>query len=280
MSTNMQTAQQHGQHWANNEWAQRFARFGYLAKGIVYLIIGILAAQAAVGRGGATTDREGALVKIIQQPFGQVLLGIIAVGLISYSLWNLARAILNLDDLDTDAKGIGKRIWYAVIAISYGTLAWTAIQMIIGSSSESGGNSTQDWTAKLLSWPFGQFLVIVVGLAFAAAALFEFYKSYSTKFTKKFNLANLDEKMRTAVIWLGRIGLAARGIVFGIIAYFLIMAAVQHNPDKAKGLGGALQQLAQQPYGPWLLLAVALGVVAYGLYAISEARFRRLGTNS
>ena len=278
-SAHTSQAQQEAKRWANNDWAQRLARFGYAAKGLVYIIIGILAIQAAVGAGGKTTDQEGALQTIAQQPFGQIMLGIVGLGLISYSLWNLARAIFNLDDKDTDAKGIATRIWYAVIGISYGLLAWTALQIILNSASGSG-NSTQDWTATVLSWPFGTFLVMLAGLAFIGAALFEWYKSYSVDFTKKLNLSELEAGARSAMIWLARFGLAARGVVFAILGYFIIQAALQHDPQEARGLGGALQSLTQQSYGPWLLLIVAAGLVAYGTYSMLKARYRRLGTAS
>ena len=256
-------------------WVERLARFGYAAKGVVYGIVGLLAAQAAFGTGGKTTDTKGALKEIVTQPFGKVLLGVVAIGLFGYVLWQFVQAIKDPEDKGTDTKGILQRIGYAISGIIYAGLALSAVRIILGSPS-GNSNSTQDWTALLLSQPFGQWLVGTVGAFIVGLGFYQFYKAFTTKFRKEFNLSQLSDTEQKSVKAISRFGLAARGVVFCIIGFFLIQAARQSDASQAQGLGEALQTLAQQPYGAWLLGIVALGLIAYGIYMVMQARYRRI----
>ena len=256
-------------------WVIALARFGYAAKGVVYLLIGVLALQAALGPGGKTTDTNGALHTIAGQPFGKVLLGLIGIGLVGYALWRLVQGALDPEGKGDDAKGIATRIGYALSGLSYGALALTAFNIIRGSGGE-GGSSQQDWTAQLMAAPLGRWLVGIVGLIFFGVALYALYVAYSAKFRDKLKLGEMSSTEETWVTRLGRAGYAARGVVFGIIGWFFVRAALNANPGETGGLDKALQTLAQQPYGLWLLGTVAAGVMAYGLYGLSQARYRRI----
>ena len=256
-------------------WVERLARFGYVAKGVVYGIVGLLAAQAAFGTGGKTTDTKGALKEIVTQPFGKVLLGVVAIGLFGYVLWQFVQAIKDPEGKGTDSKGILQRIGYAISGIIYAGSALSAVRIILGSPS-GNSNSTQDWTALLLSQPFGQWLVGTVGAFIVGLGFYQFYKAFTTKFRQEFNLSELSDTEQKSVKAICRFGLAARGIVFCIIGFFLIQAARHSNASEAQGLGEALQTLAQQPYGAWLLGIVALGFIAYGIYMVMQARYRRI----
>jgi hypothetical protein len=260
---------------AHNPWVERLARLGFAAKGIVYITVGVLATQAALGSGGATTDTQGAIATIGQQPFGRVLLGVLALGLLGHALWRFVEAAIDPERKGGDAKGIAKRIGYAVLGVVYVGLALTAVRLISGSGN-SGGGSTQDWTARLMAQPFGRWLVGLLGLIVLGVGLYQFYQSYSAKFREKLKLGEMSQTEQRWAIRSGRFGLAARGVVFGIIGGFLVQAALQYNPDKAQGLGGALQTLSQQRFGPWLLGIVAIGLIAYGLYMLISARYRRI----
>lgn len=258
-------------------WVIALARFGYAAKGIVYGVIGILAFQAAFGAGGQTTDTRGALREIVQQPFGRILLGIIGIGLLGYVLWRFVQAGLDPEGKGSDAKGIVKRIGYAASGFAYAGLALAAFQILTGSGSGGGGGqSQQHWTARLLAQPFGQWLVAIVGLIIIGIALNAFYVAYSAKFREKLKMGEMSSAEDTWVTRIGRAGLAARGVVFALVGWFFIQAALQSDASETGGLGKALSTLAGQPYGPWLLGLVALGVIAYGLYAIAEARYRKI----
>lgn len=260
-------------------WIERLARFGYAAKGVVYATVGLLAAQAAFGAGGQTTDTKGALSAIVTQPFGKFLLTLVAIGLIGYVFWRFVQAIRDPEHKGNNAKGLAQRIGYAANGLIYASLALTAIGIVIGSGSSGNNNSSQDWTAKLLSQPFGQWLVGIVGAFVIGLGFYQFLKAYKAKFRKEMDLSQLSDTHRKWVVGIGRFGLAARGIVFSVIGFFLIQAARQYDPSEVRGLGEALQVLAQQPYGALILGIVAIGLIAYGIFMVIQGRYRRLNTD-
>lgn len=257
------------------EWVVWLARFGYAAKGTVYIIIGALAAQAALGSGGRTTGPTGALSWLSNQAFGRILLTLVAVGLFGYALWRFVEAWVDPGHEGADAEGIVKRIGFAVSGTVYGLFGVEALRIAFGSSG-GGGNQAQDWTARLMAQPFGLWLVGIVGAIIIGTGLYQFYRAYTASFREKLKL---HEMSSTEITWstrAGRIGFAARGVVYLIIGGFLILAAWQADPQEAAGIGEALGTLGRQPYGPWLLAVVALGLVAYGIFALVLARYRRI----
>lgn len=260
----------------SSRWAERFMRFGLAAKGFVYAIVGILAFQAAFGRGGRTTGSGGALQSIANRPFGQVLLALVAVGIVGYVSWRFVQAFLDPENHGTDAKGIARRVGYGLSGLIYAGLALSAVQIIIGAASGSGGSSTQHWTAVVLSQPFGRWLVGAAGALTIGLGFYQLYKAYKARFRKKQKTHQMSGTEEIWTIRAGRLGLGARGVTFCIIGWFLIQAALQAQAQEARGLGGALQTLAQQPYGPWLLAIVAIGLIAYGVHMGVEARYRRM----
>jgi Domain of Unknown Function (DUF1206) len=255
------------------------ARVGYAAKGVVYLVIGILAAQLAIGHGGAATDQRGALHAIYEQPFGKILLAIVAIGLILFAIWSFLQAFLDTERKGHDAKGVISRIGYGITGISYGLLGWGSLQLALGTGTggKNSTASTQEWTAKLLQQPFGVPLVILIGLVVIGLACFMFYRAYSANFEKHFSYADLRGDVRKWAMVAGRMGHAALGVDFLIVGIFLVVAALSHNPKDAKGLDSALQTLLHQPFGPVLLAIVAIGLACYGVYSFVEARYRRVG---
>jgi Domain of Unknown Function (DUF1206) len=262
---------------SSQPWFERLARLGYAAKGLVYFIVGFLAAQAAFGSGGRTTDTSGALTTIVTQPFGKFLLFLVTIGIIGYVLWRIVQTILDPEHAGEkmDAKRIAQRLGYAFSALAYSGLAVTAAKLIIGSGGSSG-NATQDWTARFLAQPFGRWLVGLAGVVVIGVGFSYLYEAYKAKFRRHLKLSQMSQAEQTWAVRLGRLGIAARGIVFGIIGLFLIQAAKQSDASQAKGFGEALASLEQQPFGPWVLGLVALGLIAYGIYSVVEARYRRI----
>lgn len=252
------------------------ARLGYAVKGIVYVIIGWLAVQLAIGVGGKATDQRGALQTISRQPFGHFLLIIVAIGLLGYALWSFIQAIFDTENAGRNAKGIIKRLAYAAVGISYALLSFGAFRLVTvaGSTAKSTTTTTQDWTPLLLKQPSGVALVVLLGLVVLAIAVSLFMEAYKTHFLRHLKLFSVSATVRQVVTLLGRLGYAAQGVVFVIIGLFLLVAAVQHNPGQAKGLDTALLVLSQQPFGKLLLAIVALGFLAYGIYSWVEARYR------
>ncbi len=258
-------------------WMERLARLGYATEGAMYALIGLLAAGVAFGTGSHATGQRGALEIVAGSPFGGVLVGLIALGLLGYALWRGVQAIADPDGEGTEVKALVKRIGYGVSALVYAGLAFSAGGLILGSAS-GGGKTPDDWTALLLSWPLGQVLVAGVGIAVACVGLRELYQAYKTGFLAYLKLDEMGERVRKWTERWGRLGIAARGIVFGVVGTFLIRAALEYDPQEARGLGGALQTLAEQPLGPWLLGVVALGLIAYGVFMLSVARYRHINT--
>lgn len=255
------------------------ARAGYAARGVIYIIIGSFAILAALGSGGSTTDSEGALRSILGQPFGQVLLGLIAVGLVGYALWRLIQGVMDTDGHGSDGKGIAVRGGLLVSAVTHILLAVFTFSLIFGGvfggsgGGSGGGGGSGDWTARLMQQPYGRWLVGLVGLAVIGAGIAHIVKGWKAKFEKY--LVMDRQKLDTARP-ICRFGLIARGVVFVIIGGFLIIAAWQVDPSEARGLSGALQALQGQPYG-WILLGVvALGLIAFGIYSLVEAVWRNI----
>jgi hypothetical protein len=271
--------EQTARNTATGKWVSRLARFGYAAKGVIYLIIGVLATLLALGQGGSATDQHGALQTINDQPVGKVLLAIVAFGLLGFSLWSFVQALFDTEGKGRDAKGVFARIGYVVVGVSYGALAFGAYQLVAGTGNggQSSTTSAQDWTALLLNQAFGMVLVVLVGLLVIGVAFYLFYKAYSAKFRFRLNLTTVNALGQKWAVLAGRCGYAALGVVFSIIGIFLVVAALQHDPHQAKGLDSALQTLLNQPFGPVLLGIVALGLIAYGIFSFVEARYRRVG---
>jgi len=258
-------------------WIIPLARFGYAAKGVVYVIVGVLAALAAYNRGGKTTDSRGALQEILVQPYGKYLLGAVTLGLIGYALWRFVQSIKDTENKGSNAQGVIARIGYAAIGFVYAGLALTAVQMIMGSTAAKGsGEPTQEWTARLLVQPFGHLMVGAIGFGIVAFAIFQLYKAYTAKFRENLMTEEMSERTETFAIRTGQFGLSARGIVFGVIGFFLVLAALHSNASEAQGVSGALQFLEQQTLAPWLFGLVALGLAAYGFYMFVLARYRRI----
>jgi hypothetical protein len=256
-------------------WIEKLARFGYAAKGFVYGLVGFLAVLAAVNAGGKTTDTNGALTTIAAQPFGVFLLVLIAIGLVGYVIWCLVRALQNPEN-----KKIYSRIGSLISGAVYASLAFNAAALAIGSNTGSQGNTQRDWTALALQQPLGQWLIGIVGALVIGLGFYQFYDAYRTKFRKQLDLSELERQQQDRLVAISRFGIAARGVVFTIIGFFVIQAARQSNPNRVRGLDGALQSLAQQPFGKILLGIVALGLVAYGIYMFVQAKYRRFRTQN
>ena len=263
---------------AASPWIERFARFGYAAKGVVYVLVGSLAALGAFEVGGdGPTDSRGALTQMVRQPYGRILLGVIAAGLAGYALWRITQALRDTEDKGAELKGLSIRFGYACIGVVYAGLSYSAVRLILGQGAGQGSDeSARGWTALALSFPLGRWLVGLGGLGVIGFGGYQCYKAFTAKFRRKWKRHEMSEHARALATRAGQTGLVARGIVFGIIGLFLIQAAWRARAEEARGLGGALRALEQQPYGPYVLGAVALGLVAYGLYMFVEARYRRM----
>jgi hypothetical protein len=261
----------------NNSWVERFARFGYLVRGVLYAVVGLLSVSLALGLGGGTTDKQGAIAAIGHQPFGKALLVVTAVGLAGYSLWGFIRAFLDPLGRGTDPKGLAERAGYVVSGLVYGSLIFPTVRLIVGAGAGDENGSAEKYTsAWLLAQPYGQWLLGIAGVIGMVGGLGQLYQAYSAGFKDDFKRGEMSaDEMRSAER-VGRVGHAARGVVFTLIGFFIVRAAWTANPNEVRGLDGTLQVLLAQPYGPWLLGIVALGLVAFGIYSIFCAKWMQV----
>lgn len=249
-------------------WVERLARMGYAARGIVYVIVGLVAAQAARGE-GAVTGQRGAFSEVLSRPGGKFMLGLLAVGLLGYAVWRFVEA-----GIDPEHDGGAKRAVYALSGVIHAGLALTAVRMALGSSSGGGGSDSM--TARLMEAPAGRWLVASVALAIAGFGIYQIVKGWRADLDRRLDFSRLPSGTRVWAVRAARAGLAARGVVFMIIGFFLMQAALHSNPGESRDLAGALDALHDASYGPWLLGLVALGLIAYGLTEILKARYRRI----
>ncbi|WP_028782451.1 DUF1206 domain-containing protein [Thalassobacillus devorans] len=256
-------------------WIRRMARAGYMAKGLVYALIGVLAFMAAIGVGGKTTGTSGMFRSIAQVPAGNVILWLIGLGLILYIMWVLIKAFKDPQNEGSDLKGMVTRTGYFVSGVIYGALAFKAFKIAINAGSGSGG-SQDTLSAKLLSQPFGAWILGAIGVITIGYGLFELIIGTTQKFLKNIRTIKMSDHEIRIARNAGTAGLTARGIVLGIIGFFIVRTAMTHNPSKAKGLDGALAEVAQKPFGQWLLGVVALGLILYGLYQIIRGRYEQM----
>jgi hypothetical protein len=251
------------------------ARVGLVAKGVSYAIVGVLALELALGQGGKATSRTGALATVAQSAFGKALLILLACGFAAYALWRLAEAVLDEGDDGNDAGGLAKRAGALARAALYVGLTYTTLKIVASSGAHRSQNAeTHHATAVVLSWPAGTWLVALGGLLIAGVGLFNGYRAVTRSFEERWKRTD-----PTARRWGARIGVAgllSRMVVFGLIGVFLVKAALDYNPKDAVGLDGALQRLASRPYGDVLLGIVAVGLVAYGVFCLVDARFRQI----
>ena len=248
------------------------ARAGLLARGVVYGVIGILAVELALRTGGQAASQRGALERIGHEPFGQVLLIAIAIGLGGYALWRL---IDGLAGLNRD-HGLLERGAAIASGLAYAALCFTAIKILAGASTTGGANNPKRAAAGVLGWPGGPVIVGAVGVALIGVGIYQAYDGLSRKFLKDSRTGEMSEPTRRSFAALGVFGHCARAVVFALIGYGLIKAALEYAPRKAIGLDGALESLSRSAAGPLVLGVVALGFVGFGLYSIADARYRKL----
>lgn len=256
-------------------WIVRMARVGYAAKGTVYLVIGGLATRAALGAGGGTTDSRGALAVIGQGTAGGVILGAIAAGLLGYTLWALIAAATDADRRGPGAKGAALRVGQAFRGLVYGGLGIEAARLAIGGVAR-GGDGTDHWTGELMAAPMGRWLVAGVGIAVAGYALYQFWRAARKDLQKRLHMSEAGADGARWVLRLARFGIAARAVVLLLIGWFLLQASGTHDPSRAGGVADSLVALAAAPYGPIALGTVALGLMAYGIWELANARYRAM----
>jgi len=254
----------------SNRALRVLARIGFVASALIHVFIGLLAIRVALNQ-GAETDQSGAIGQIAQLPGGATLLWIAVVGLFALALWLVIQAIL----------GIGyasKKRWVRSLvavakAVAYFVLGVTALTFAQGGSTNAS-SSTQQLTSGILTLPGGQMLLGLVGLIIVAVGVYLIRKGVRHGFVNDIVLP-VGPSQRPVLV-LGTVGYIAKGIAIAVVGVLFVVAAVVVNPAQASGLDGALKALAALPFGAAMLIAVGLGLIAFGVYTFARARLARL----
>jgi hypothetical protein len=256
----------------NSSAMDRLARLGLASRAVIYLVIGIMAILLAVGHKSGETDQRGAVQELSQQTGGFVLVLVVAVGLACYALWRLSEAAFGVA---VDGNGAGPRLLSLVRGLVYAGLSVSAFTILVKGHQKSQAKQQQSYTARLMHDTAGRWLIGLLGVVVVVVGGVLAYQGVTRKFEKYFKLNEMSPAARKTTEFLGTVGTTARGLVFAITGVLLVVAAVQFDPKKARGIDQTLQTLRDAPFGRVLLLVVALGLVMFGLFGLCEARWRR-----
>lgn len=267
------TAGDAGDSFVRSTAFEVLSRAGFVARALVYAIIGLLALQVATGTGGKLTNQQGALQKVANEPFGKALLTVLAIGLGGYAAWKLIRAGIGHGPEASDNRF--ERIAGFSSGLAYAAICAIAVEILAAAHQGQSGNAKKT-TASVFGWPGGTWIVAIAGLVVVGVGLYQGYTGITKGFLKNSKVEEMGHRTKT---WFGRIGMIghlARMVVFLLVGSFLIKAAVDYKPHDAVGLDGALAKLADRAYGPLALGVVAAGLVAFALYSLSDARYHRI----
>jgi hypothetical protein len=262
-----------GRSFVQSSAFEVLSRAGFVARGLVYGIIGILALKLAVGHGGKLTNQQGALKTVAHQPLGTFLLTLVAIGLGGYSIWRFVRAAIGHGPEGSDTGF--ERVAAFASGIAYAALCFLAIEILVSGHGSTSGNPKQA-TAGVFGWPGGTWIVGIAGVVMIGVALYQGYRGVTRKFLEDSKVEEMKPEVKKWISRLGMVGHLARMVVFGLVGIFLVKAAIDYNSKKAVGLDGALAKVTHYSYGPFLLGIVAAGLIAFAVYSLSDARYRRI----
>jgi hypothetical protein len=248
------------------------ARAGLIAKGIVYVILGVLAFMAAFeigGRSNNDTNKTGVFTSVKDFPGGVVVLVLLAAGLICYSVWRGVQAFTNSEESE---RKWSKRVRYFFSGLVYLSLAFTAIELIFR-NRKANGDQNQYWASQILDHPFGQWMIGLAAVILAAVGVYQIYYGLSEKYKKHVQQLNLHSTGSALLLRSGKVGYISRGIVWLILAYLFLKAALHDNSSEAGDTGKAFSFIEDSTFGSYLLGALGIGLIAYGIFNFIRARY-------
>lgn len=265
-----------GQNATYSPLMETLARLGYGVRGLIYIVMGLLALQVTLGKGGSPTDMQGAIAAIGKQPGGMLILWVVLIGLISYSLWGIVRAVFDPLHKGHDTQGLLARGGFLFSAASYALLIPGTYGLVTGAGRASSSGAGAQSMAKIMSSPIGHWAIGLIGLAVIAGGVHQIIQGFNNSFDKQFQTYAMSAREVKIATQLGRFGTATRGLIFALIGALLCLAAYQSNPNQAVGLDAVLKKILSQPFGIWLLGIVAIGLIAFGVYSMLSAAWFRL----
>lgn len=271
-----QRAKRKAKRAGDSAWLDRVARVGFAGRGLLYLTVAFLAVGISRGQGGGQADKQGAVRALADTTYGSAILTVLVVGFAGFALWQAAEAAYGRRDEGDDTKRAAKRAASAGKALAYALLAVSTASVLLGSDAQGGGQQESTWTARVFELPGGRGLVGLAGLVIVGIGGWLLVRGVRRKFEKHLDTAAMPRRLRTVTAVGGTVGHAARGVVAALAGLLLIKAALDYDPQQAKGIDGTLRTIAEQPYGKLLLILAAVGLAAFGLFSFVEARYRRL----
>jgi hypothetical protein len=259
------------------DWKEPIGRVGLVGQGVVATIVGVIAIRIAVGEKDEAATSAGAVAWLAEQPLGKFLLIALTVSLFALAVWRFLCAAMGDPVEGSEPKD---RLKYAVLGIVYLLLAITTLGVTIANwtgaddataSEGSGDEGSQQAASTLFEWPAGRWLVGILGAAVIGYAGYSFYKQV----VKKQFAERLDAEEGSWIVRLGLLGYTAQSLVYAVVGYFFIQAAIAFKSTTAKGPSGALIELSDTAWGKVLLWVIAIGLFAYGLFCIAEAKYRK-----
>jgi hypothetical protein len=257
---------------SNSPSAHLLARAGLTARGVIYILVGWVAALVALGHSSREADQQGALHLLAGKPYGLASLWLLGIGFAGYALWRLSEAAFGVTG---EPPGAGPRLKSLARAVIYAGLSYLTFTVISGTDS-SQSRRQQDITASAMQHPAGRLLVGVVGLAIVACGIIVVSEGARKKFMRYLRTAQMSARTRRVVKLLGMTGTVARGVVFALVGVGVIDAALTHKASESGGIDKALLTLRDQPFGELLTLLAAVGLIVFGLYGLCEARWRKV----
>ena len=261
---------------ARSPWVRVTARAGLVARGVLYLVVAALSLQVAGGDGHERADKEGAFETIARQPFGRLLLVVLAAGFAAYAVWRFVQAVVGAGMEGARTPGWAKRLVYVGRGLVYAGLFVPTLHFLCGSEQEAASGREVDVTARVMKLPLGRWAVGAVGVGVVVGGLYVGYRGLGRKYRERLETGRMSARTERIVTGVATVGMVSRMVVFALVGTFLVRAAVRFDPREAVGVDGALRRLAGQPHGPWLLVLVAVGLLAFGVFSLVEARYRQV----
>ncbi|WP_256010654.1 DUF1206 domain-containing protein [Desertivirga xinjiangensis] len=259
-------------------WIRPVAKTGLFAKGIVYCLIGLLALMSAFqinGQAAGKSDKAGSIQFLLEMSGGKIVLLFISIGLLAYSVWRFLQTFLDTEHKGSRPKGIAKRFGYFFSGLTYLSICFLTVKAIIEGSSDSGGSSNSQ-IQSLMKHPLGMWVMVVIGLIFTGIGVYQIWYGSSEKYRNHVDVQKLSQKASFSLLRAGKAGYISRGIVWLIVSFLFLKAAYQHNASEAGGTGSAFSFVQEGPFGTYLLAALALGLICYGVMNFIRAAFENL----
>jgi hypothetical protein len=260
----------------SNRWLEFLERAGYVIRGVLYAVMGVLAMGLALGIGGSATDQSGSLTLLTGGPTGKALLLAVVFGLGAYSIWGFARATFDPLRRGRDAPGIAERLGFAWSGVAYAAIVLFALRLLAGTAQAGAHDGTQSTIARILTYPAGKWVAVGIGIVAIGVGLGQLIEAFRAAFRKDLKRFEMKKVEKQIVDGLGRFGMISRGVTFGLVGWFVLQGGLHRDSSQVHGFAGAFLFLLNEPFGHLLLGVVAAGFIALGLHSLACARWIRL----